>query len=58
MGATVHLVGKSLSPVTSDTGVTITPTVTFDDCPRELTVLFTPGGTTVSGNHAAFFPLA
>ena len=46
MGAKVHLVAKSLNPVTSDTGLTITPTTTFADCPRDLTVLFTPGGTT------------
>jgi putative intracellular protease/amidase len=45
MGATVHLVGQSLAPVMSDTGVTITPTVTFEHCPRDLTVLFAPGGT-------------
>ncbi len=45
MGAQVHLVAKSLQPVTSDTGVTITPTATFADCPRDLTVLFAPGGT-------------
>lgn len=45
MGAHVHLVAKSLAPVTSDTGVTITPTTTFKDCPRDLTVLFAPGGT-------------
>jgi putative intracellular protease/amidase len=45
MGAKVHLVGKTLDPVTSDTGVTIVPTATFDTCPRDLTVLFTPGGT-------------
>jgi len=45
MGAKIHLVAKTLDPVTSDTGVTITPTATFDTCPRELTVLFTPGGT-------------
>ena len=45
MGAKVLLVAKSLHPVTSDTGVTITPTATFDTCPRDLTVLFTPGGT-------------
>ena len=43
-GAKVHLVAKSLSPVTSDTGVTITPTTSFADCPKDLTVLFTPGG--------------
>jgi cyclohexyl-isocyanide hydratase len=45
MGATVHLVGKTMAPVTSDTGVTITPTATFDTCPKDLTVLFAPGGT-------------
>jgi len=45
MGAKVLLVAKSPDPVTSDTGVTITPTATFDTCPRDLTVLFTPGGT-------------
>ena len=45
MGAKVHLVGKTRDPVTSDTGVTITPTASFDECPRDLTVLFAPGGT-------------
>ncbi len=44
MGAKVFLVAKSLEPVTSDTGVTITPTASFESCPRDLTVLFTPGG--------------
>lgn len=44
-GAKVLLVAKSMDPVTSDTGVTITPTATFDSCPRDLTILFTPGGT-------------
>jgi len=46
MGAHVHLVARSLDPVASDTGVTITPTATFETCPRDLTVLFAPGGTT------------
>ena len=45
MGAKIHIVAKSLDPVTSDTGVVITPDATFDNCPRDLTVLFTPGGT-------------
>ena len=45
MGAKVLLVAKSLDPVTSDAGVTIIPTATFETCPRDLTVLFTPGGT-------------
>lgn len=45
MGAKIHLVAKSLDPVTSDAGVTITPDATFDTCPPDLTVLFAPGGT-------------
>ncbi len=45
MGAKIHLVAKSLDPVTSDAGVTIIPTATFASCPRDLTVLFAPGGT-------------
>jgi putative intracellular protease/amidase len=45
MGAKIHLVAKTLDPVTSDAGLTILPTATFETCPRDLTVLFTPGGT-------------
>jgi cyclohexyl-isocyanide hydratase len=45
MGAKIHIVAKTLEPVTSDSGLTILPTVTLDSCPRDLTVLFTPGGT-------------
>jgi len=45
MGAKIFLVAKSLDPVTSDTGVTITPNASFETCPRDLTVLFAPGGT-------------
>jgi transcriptional regulator GlxA family with amidase domain len=45
LGATVHLVAKSRDPITSDTGVTIVPTATFDEVPRDLSVLFAPGGT-------------
>lgn len=45
MGAKIHLVAKSLDPVTSDPGVTIIPDATFSTCPRDLTVLFAPGGT-------------
>ncbi|AJP73740.1 DJ-1/PfpI family protein [Sphingomonas hengshuiensis] len=51
MGATVHLVGKTRDPMTSDTGVTILPTTTFAECPKDLTVLFAPGG--ASGTLAA-----
>ena len=45
MGAKVHLVAKTREPVTSDTGVTIVPTATFAETPKNLTVLFAPGGT-------------
>ena len=45
MGAKVMLVAKTLAPVTSDAGVTIIPHATFETCPHDLTVLFTPGGT-------------
>ena len=45
MGAKVMLVAKTLEPVTSDAGVTITPLATFETCPRDLTLIFAPGGT-------------
>ncbi len=45
MGAQVLLVARTLDPVTSDAGVTITPHASFATCPRDLTVLFAPGGT-------------
>jgi cyclohexyl-isocyanide hydratase len=41
----VHLVAKTLAPITSDLGLVITPSLTFDDCPQQLEVLFSPGGT-------------
>lgn len=46
LGATVHLVTNQsdLTPVRSDLGLAITPTVTMADCPADLTVLFVPGG--------------
>ncbi|TXI50007.1 MAG: DJ-1/PfpI family protein [Lysobacter sp.] len=43
MGATVHLVAKTHAPVTSDTGLSIVPTATLDECPSQLDVLFVPG---------------
>ena len=45
MGAKIMLVAKTMQPVTSDAGVTITPHATFETCPRDLTVLCVPGGT-------------
>ncbi len=41
----VHLVGATREPVTSDLGLVVTPSMTFDECPRELCVLLIPGGT-------------
>lgn len=39
----VHLLWKNLQPVTSNEGMTILPTTTFDNCPS-LDVLCVPGG--------------
>lgn len=38
------LLWKTLEPVATDSGLTINPTTTFDDCPKDLDVLFVPGG--------------
>ena len=38
------LLWKSLDPVMTDTGVSLNPTTTFDDCPDGLDALFVPGG--------------
>ena len=51
LGAKVHLVAKTMDPVTSDTGITMLPTATFETCPADLDILFAPGGT--SGTIAA-----
>ena len=40
-----HLAWKTLEPVVSDTGVSVNPSVTFGDCPRDVDVLFVPGAT-------------
>lgn len=45
--ARVHLVAAHLDPVTSATGLTLTPTTTFAECPR-LDVLCVPGGAGVN----------
>lgn len=44
MGATVHHVAKTMAPVVSDTQLAILPTATLDQCPRDLDILFVPGG--------------
>ena len=39
-----HVVAKTRDPVMSDTGLALTPTSTYDECPKDLDVLFVPGG--------------
>lgn len=45
--AQVHLVAKSLDPVASATGLILTPTITYADCPK-LDVICVPGGSGVN----------
>lgn len=45
MNSQVHLVWKSRETVTSDTGISIVPTMSFADCPADLDILFVGGGT-------------
>ncbi len=42
-GANVHLIWKRIEPVPSDSVMTLTPTITFEDCPQ-LDVICVPGG--------------
>ena len=42
--ANIHLVWKTKDLVRSDTGIGIEPTDTFETCPRDLDILFVPGG--------------
>jgi cyclohexyl-isocyanide hydratase len=42
-GAEVHLIWKRIEPVASDSVLTLTPTITFADCPQ-LDVICVPGG--------------
>jgi cyclohexyl-isocyanide hydratase len=42
--ADIHLVWKTRAPVTTDVGLAVAATTTFADCPRDLDVLFVPGG--------------
>lgn len=44
MGAKVHHIAKTMAPVVSDTQLAISPTVTLARCPRDLDILFVPGG--------------
>lgn len=40
----IHLLSDTLDPVMTDSGIAILPTMTFDDCPPDLDILFVPGG--------------
>lgn len=44
MNVNVHLVWKTRDLVLSDRGIAIQPTITLADCPKDLTILFVPGG--------------
>ncbi len=44
MGAKVHVIAKTKEPVKSDTGLVLVPSVTFEDCPQDLDIICTPGG--------------
>ena len=46
----VHLLWKDKDPVVSSLGYSIVPTTSIKDCPRDLDVVFVPGGT--SGTFA------
>lgn len=48
--ADVHLVWKQRDePIVTEQGVSVFPTMTFDECPEELDVLFVPGGDGMTG---------
>jgi transcriptional regulator GlxA family with amidase domain len=40
----IYLVWKNTDLLVSDSGIVLKPNSTFEDCPRELDVLFVPGG--------------
>jgi cyclohexyl-isocyanide hydratase len=39
-----HLIWKTMEPVPTDMGVSMNPTITLDDVPDDLDILFVPGG--------------
>jgi len=42
--AKTHLIWKTLEPVPTDMGVTMNPTITMDEVPENLDILFVAGG--------------
>lgn len=51
MGADIHLFWKTLEPCSTDLPLTVVPTRTLATCPRDVDVLFVPGG--LKGSVAA-----
>ncbi|MFC5393497.1 DJ-1/PfpI family protein [Bosea vestrisii] len=43
-GGRIHLVGKDRTPVPTELGIPVAPTTTYVECPRDVDVLFVPGG--------------
>lgn len=44
MRCEIHLVWKNREPIMTEVGLPMTPTTLFRDCPKNLDVLFAPGG--------------
>lgn len=44
IGSDIHLVGETREPVMTDVSLPVAPTCTLAECPRDLDVLFVPGG--------------
>jgi transcriptional regulator GlxA family with amidase domain len=49
MHSDIRLVWKTRDAITTDTGIRIEPDTTFADCPKDLDVLFVPGGFGTAG---------
>lgn len=48
-GDRLHLVAREAGPVPSDTGLTLLADTSFETCPRDVDVLFVPGGDATPG---------
>jgi cyclohexyl-isocyanide hydratase len=44
MRGELHLVWKDMTPVRSEVGIAVAPTATFATCPKDVDILFVPGG--------------
>ena len=52
--ANIHLVWKTTDLIETDTGIGIRPSDTFETCPRDLDILFVPGGCPVAAGLFEF----